>query len=92
MVPQSFSGASGHSREPPDWLVWTPGLDVDQSDQIPFREAGIPSLLMRWRHASEENWPASLEDEIVPGRLAASGRMTSLLLMTLARQAGSPSP
>jgi hypothetical protein len=85
VVPLSIYGDSGTGREPPGWLVWTQGLEDDRSDQIPFREARIPSLLVRWRHASEENWPEERADEVLSERLGAAGRLTSLLLMTLAR-------
>jgi uncharacterized protein len=50
-----------------------------------FREAGIPTLRLRWREASEENWPIEYADEVQPYRLGVTGRMVTLALMALAR-------
>ena len=50
-----------------------------------FREAGIPTLRLRWREASEENWPTEYADEVQPYRLGVTGRMVTLALMALAR-------
>jgi hypothetical protein len=56
-----------------------------QSDQIPFHEAGIPTLLITWREASEDNWPIELADEVDPYRLGVAGRMVTLAVMAIAR-------
>ena len=50
-----------------------------------FREAGIPTLRLRWREASRENWPTEYADEVQPYRLGVTGRMVTLALMALAR-------
>jgi Zn-dependent M28 family amino/carboxypeptidase len=56
-----------------------------QSDQIPFHEAGVPSLLITWREASEDNWPVEIADEVDPYRLGVTGRMVTLAVMATAR-------
>jgi Zn-dependent M28 family amino/carboxypeptidase len=56
-----------------------------ESDQIPFRNAGVPALLLTWREASDKNWPVELADEVDPYRLGVTSRMVSLTLMSLAR-------
>jgi Zn-dependent M28 family amino/carboxypeptidase len=56
-----------------------------QSDQIPFREAGVPALLLTWRDASEDNWPVEIADEVEPYRLGVTGRMVTLAVMATAR-------
>ena len=55
-----------------------------RSDQIPFREAGIPSLLLIWKGASEHNYPDEFADEIEPYRLGMTGRAVALGMMMLA--------
>jgi uncharacterized protein len=56
-----------------------------ESDQVPFREAGVPSVLITWRESSEDNWPVELADEVEPKRLGVTGRMVTLAVMALAR-------
>ena len=58
---------------------------VDGSDHVPFRELGIPALLATWRGASEDNWPAGIEDEIQEYRVGISGRVLALALMMTAQ-------
>ena len=60
-------------------------IPAGQSDDIPFRAAGIPTMLLTWTGASEDNWPDDLADEIDPDDLAVSGKMATLAVMTLAR-------
>lgn len=57
----------------------------ERSDQIPFREAGISTLLITWREASEDNWPIEIADEVDPYRLGVAGRIVSLGVMAVAR-------
>jgi len=57
----------------------------DQSDQIPFHEAGVPALLITWREASEDNWPVEIADEVDPYRLGVTGWMVTLAVMATAR-------
>jgi hypothetical protein len=55
-----------------------------RSDHTPFREAGIPGLLVTWREASDENLPVEFADPVEPYRLGATGQMVALALMALA--------
>jgi Zn-dependent M28 family amino/carboxypeptidase len=57
----------------------------NESDQVPFQDAGIPTLLISWREASERNWPVELADEVQLDRLGITGRMVALAAMALAR-------
>jgi hypothetical protein len=55
-----------------------------QSDHTPFRDVGIPGLLVTWRESSDENLPEELADPVIPYRLGVTGRMIVLTLMALA--------
>jgi Zn-dependent M28 family amino/carboxypeptidase len=55
------------------------------SDHLSFQIEGIPSILLSWRLANEENLPDYLTNSVNPDRLRISGRVTSLLLMNLGR-------
>jgi hypothetical protein len=50
-----------------------------------WRGAGIPVLWLKWREASEENWPEMYADQVEPYRLEVTGRMVALTAMALAR-------
>jgi uncharacterized protein len=54
-------------------------------DPAPLRQAGIPTLSLTWRDASAEHWPVELADEVEPARLAVTGQMVTLALMSIAR-------
>ena len=56
-----------------------------RSDHSPFREIGIPAVLLTWRESSEDNLPVEHADTLEPYRLGDTGRMTSLALMALAQ-------
>jgi Zn-dependent M28 family amino/carboxypeptidase len=56
-----------------------------RSDQIPFQEAGVPSMLVGWRYASDDNWPDGIADEIEAMRVDIAGRLVTLTLMAMAR-------
>jgi Zn-dependent M28 family amino/carboxypeptidase len=56
-----------------------------QSDQVPFHEAGVPTLLITWRGASEDNVPIEIADQVDRHRLGMAGRMVTLALMSIAR-------
>jgi hypothetical protein len=56
-----------------------------RSDDRPFRQVGIPTLLLTWRESSEDNLPVEYADPVEPYRLGVTGRMVSLALMTIAR-------
>jgi Zn-dependent M28 family amino/carboxypeptidase len=56
-----------------------------QSDHLPFRERGIPSALVTWRDASEENLPDEIADQVQDYRLGVAGRMVAFALMSITR-------
>jgi Zn-dependent M28 family amino/carboxypeptidase len=58
--------------------------EFGRSDHVPFREAGIPGLLLTWRESSDENLPDELADLVLPYRLGVTGRMVALTWMALA--------
>jgi hypothetical protein len=60
-------------------------LQSRTSDQVPFRQADIPTLLVTWRGSSEDNWPVGIADEVEPYRLGVTGRMVTFVAMSLAR-------
>lgn len=84
LVMKSATEAKRLSRLPMEWVTWPSREDAFQSDQIPFMEQGVPSLLLRWRRANETNLPADLMDEVLLERLGATGRTVILLAMSLA--------
>ncbi|MCB9444966.1 MAG: M28 family peptidase, partial [Ardenticatenaceae bacterium] len=61
------------------------GIPADQSDDVTFRAIGVPTILLTWTDASENNWPDAIADEINPDFLAITGRMTTLAVMSVAR-------
>jgi hypothetical protein len=67
------------------WRQWPEEDRLERSDHIPFREAGVPSLLIRWCGSEETNKPLEEADTVDPDSLAVSGRVLSLLMMTLAQ-------
>ncbi len=56
-----------------------------ESDHLPFQAAGVPSLLVHWRLASEANLPAGMANAVHPDRLGTTGRLVALLMMVLAQ-------
>jgi uncharacterized protein len=56
-----------------------------RGDHTPFRDIGIPGLLLTWRESNEENLPTELADPVEVYRLGVTGKMTALALMALAR-------
>ena len=85
LVMKSADEVKRLSRLPPEWIAWPSREDAFQSDQIPFMEQGVPSLLLRWRGAKETNLPMDLMEEVLLERLGATGRTVILLAMSLAR-------
>jgi hypothetical protein len=61
------------------------GIPADQSDDVTFRASGVPTILLTWTDASEDNWPDPIADAINPNFLEATGRMTALAVMSVAR-------
>jgi len=60
-----------------------PSTSIESDDQ-PFRERSIPSMLISWQDADETNLPEGLADELEPERVANAGRMAALVLMSAA--------
>ena len=59
-------------------------LNTQPSDQAVFHQLGIPAVLVTWRGANEDNWPDEIAEEVEPYRLDVTGRMVTLVLMTVA--------
>jgi hypothetical protein len=55
------------------------------SDDVPFREVGIPVLLIKWQGASESNLPDSIADPVLLDRFENSGKTIFAALLMLAR-------
>ncbi len=78
------------NKLPLEWL-YSPAVRFDHarigntSDQTPFRDAGIQTLLIVWRGASEENLSDELADEINLDRLFITEKMVTTTLMMIAR-------
>ena len=58
---------------------------VTTSDHFSFHDHPIPTLLMSWRLANEDNLPDNITNQVSPERLEICTRMTLLLLMGIAR-------
>jgi hypothetical protein len=54
-----------------------------RSDHLPFHQLEIPSVLVTWRDASEENLPDEIADEIEAYRLGVAGRMATFALLSI---------
>jgi Zn-dependent M28 family amino/carboxypeptidase len=83
-VPDTLASSEAGWLFSPGYLFSSSRI-VANSDDVVFREAGIPSLLLRWQKTSEDNLPDSFADEVLPERLEASGKTIMLTLMMLAR-------
>jgi Zn-dependent M28 family amino/carboxypeptidase len=59
--------------------------DVGEGDQEPFHTVGIPSLLLGWRLANEDNLPDEYANGVNPIRLGISGKIVTLAVMALAQ-------
>jgi len=60
-------------------------LPAAESDYQLFLNAGIPTMQLSWQDASERNWPDPFADEVTERQLDITGRLTTLLVMQLAR-------
>ena len=56
-----------------------------ESDQLPFHQAGLPTLLVAWRLADDNNLPDEAAFAVHEERLATTGRLVTLALMSLAQ-------
>jgi Zn-dependent M28 family amino/carboxypeptidase len=52
---------------------------------VALRQAGLSTLWLTWREASEQNWPTEYADVVEPYRLGVAGKMVTLGLTILAR-------
>jgi aminopeptidase YwaD len=57
----------------------------NESDDTPFRLEGVPSVLISWRLANEDNLPDELANAVRRERLDETGQVVTLLLLSLAR-------
>ena len=78
---------AGSTRVRPEAFFSVTGRQglTELSDHLPFRDAGIPALMVRWRGADERNLPEQMADEVNPDWLNYTGRMVSMAAMMLAR-------
>ena len=65
-------------------LAARPLADLTRSAFLIY-EVGLPTLLVTWQGASEDNWPAEIADEVDLHRLGVAGRMVTLALVSVAR-------
>jgi len=56
------------------------------SDHEPFHEKGVPSVMLTWERPEHMHTPYDTADKIDVNKMAATGRMTALALMSLANE------
>jgi uncharacterized protein len=83
-IPEISSPPDPQGRYSPAALLSGARMAIT-GDDLPFRQAGIPTLLLRWQKTSEHNLPDSFADEVTPERLFISGKTITATLMMLAR-------
>ena len=66
-----------------DKVVITP--QITPSDHFSFRDYPIPTLLVSWRLANEDNLPDDLTNQVRPEKLEVCGKMVIQILMGAAR-------
>ena len=66
-----------------DKLVFTP--QITPSDHFAFEDQSIPTLLVSWRLANEDNFPDDLSNRVSPEKLEFCGKLATLILMGAAR-------
>jgi hypothetical protein len=64
-------------------LIFAPS--ANESDHLSFHQVNIPAVLISWRLANEDNLPDVIAQSVHPSRMGASGRLTILALMSMAR-------
>lgn len=55
------------------------------SEQQPLAAQAVPTVLLTWQDAGDENWPDVIANEIDPVKLDNGGRILTLTVMALAR-------
>jgi len=83
-LPESFDVISPDELFSPDYIYNVLHVTIGSDDKS-FRQAGIPTLLLRWQKSTEDNLPDGFADEVLPERLVATGKMITAALMILAR-------
>ena len=83
-LPEEFEETNPEELFSPDFIYNVIHVEIG-SDDRPFRQAGIPTLLLRWQKSTEDNLPDAFADEVLPERLVATGKMIAAALMMLAR-------
>jgi hypothetical protein len=64
-------------------LISTP--QISPSDHFSFQDHPIPTLLVTWRLANEDNLPDEISNRVSPERLEICGELVILALMGIAR-------
>ena len=82
--PQSTTITDPAYLHSPASLFDSPNMKIT-SDDVPFRQANIPVLLIKWKEASESNLPDLIADPVLPERLENSGKTIFAALLMLAR-------
>ncbi len=59
--------------------------DTGKGDQVSFHEVGVPSSLLAWRLANEDNLPDEYANGVNPNRLEIAGKIVALAVMALAQ-------
>ena len=59
--------------------------DTGEGDQVQFHEVGVPSSLLAWRLANEDNIPDEYANRVNPNRLGTAGKIVALTVMALAQ-------
>jgi len=59
--------------------------DTGEGDQVSFHEVGVPSSLLAWRLANEDNLPDEFANGVTPNRLEIAGKIVALAVMALAQ-------
>jgi Zn-dependent M28 family amino/carboxypeptidase len=59
--------------------------DTGKGDHVPFHDVGVPSSLLAWRLANEDNLPDEYANGVNPDRLETAGKIVALVVMALAQ-------
>jgi len=54
------------------------------SDHAPFHLRGVPSVMLTWERPDNVHTPQDTAETVATGKLQATGRVTTLALMTMA--------
>ena len=59
--------------------------DTGVGDHEPFNKLGVPSVLLAWRLANEDNLPDEFANGVTPNRIEIAGKIVALAVMALAQ-------